>query len=82
MCGWGWGYGPYGGAGDPWGAVIGGAVSLLFLVGLIVLAIWAIRSFTRRPAGDDPAMQVLRRRLAAGEIDQADFEKTRQLLQS
>jgi putative membrane protein len=81
MCG-GFGYGPYGGVDDVWGSVISGVVSLLFLAGLIVLVIWAIRAFTRPPAGADTAMEVLRRRLAAGEISQEDFDKTRRLLQS
>lgn len=80
MCG-GFGYGQYGGIGDPWGAVISGVVTLLFFGGLIALAIWAVRSFSRRPAGDDSAMQVLRRRLAAGEIPQEEFEKIRKALQ-
>lgn len=81
MCG-GFGYGPYGGVGDVWVSVIGGIVSLLFLAGLIVLVIWAVRSFTRPAAGSDTAMEVLRRRLAAGEISQDEFDKTRRILQS
>jgi putative membrane protein len=80
MCG-GFGYGPYG-IGDPWGAAISGVVTLLFWGGLIALAIWAIRSFSRRPTGRDSAMEVLRRRFAAGEMSQEDFETTRRLLET
>jgi putative membrane protein len=80
ICG-GFGYGPYGGFGDPWGAVISIVVTLLFFGGLIALAIWAVRSFTRRPTGADSAMEVLRRRLAAGEIPREEYEKIRKALQ-
>ncbi len=80
MCG-GFGYGSYGGIGDPWGAVISGVVTLLFFGGLIALVIWAVRSFSRRPAEADSAMEVLRRRLATGEIVQEEFDKIRKVLQ-
>lgn len=49
-----------------WGVVIG-------------LAAWVIRSMGRS-TGDD-AMSVLRKRLAAGEISQDEYEKTKRLLQ-
>ncbi|MDQ6880113.1 MAG: SHOCT domain-containing protein [Candidatus Dormibacteraeota bacterium] len=55
-------------------------VMALFWGGIIVLAIFAIRAFTG-PKGNDQAMNILRRRLASGEISQDDFEKTRKALQ-
>ena len=53
---------------------------VLFWGGIIVLAVFAIRAFTR-PKGNDQAMDLLRRRLAGGEISQDEFEKTRKALQ-
>jgi putative membrane protein len=69
----------YGGTGWIWMTVM----MVVFWGGLIALAVWAIRAFgpPRGGAGDD-AMQTLRRRLAAGEITQEEFERTRRLLQS
>lgn len=54
---------------------------LLVWGGLIVLAVWAVRSFGR-PAGSDrreerstDAMAILEERFARGEIDQEEFER-------
>ena len=80
MCN-GFGYGPYG-FGDPWSAAINGVFTLLVFGGLIALAVWAIRSWTRRPESSDRAVEILRRRLAAGEISQEDFEKTLRLIKA
>jgi uncharacterized membrane protein len=44
------------------------------------LAVWLARSLGPMSAGDD-AMSALRGRLAAGEINQDEFEKTKGLLQ-
>jgi putative membrane protein len=52
---------------------------LVFWGGVIGVAVWAIRSGlgSRRETATD----VLRRRLAAGDISQEDFEKTKRILQ-
>jgi uncharacterized membrane protein len=68
---WGWNY--Y----DGW-AWIGMTAVLLLLV---VLAIGMIGAFRGPRQESDSAMAVLRRRLAAGEISQEDFEKTKKFLQ-
>lgn len=54
---------------------------LVFWGGLILLGVWAIRSFGR-PAGSDrpeerslDAMTILEERFARGEIDQEEFEQ-------
>jgi uncharacterized membrane protein len=47
---------------------------------IIVLAVFAIRAFTS-PRSGDQAMDLLRRRLAAGEITPEEFDKTRKALQ-
>ena len=54
---------------------------LLFWGGLIALAVWAIRSFAVN-RNIDPALEVLRRRLAAGEITQDEYEKTKRALEA
>ena len=69
-----WGY--YGG----WSWLFMAATMLLFWGGLGALIVFAIRAFTG-PRGGDQAMDVLRRRLASGEISQEEFEKTRRALQ-
>jgi putative membrane protein len=56
-----------------------GMMTLLW-AGIIVLAVFAIRAFTG-PKGNDQALDVLRRRLAGGEISQDEFERTRKALQ-
>jgi uncharacterized membrane protein len=54
---------------------------LLFWGGVIVLAIWCVRAFAGNRGSGDPAIATLRRRLAAGEITQDEFEKTKHILQ-
>jgi putative membrane protein len=69
-----------------WGYFDGGnwlwmaGMMVLFWGGIIVLAVFAIRAFTGTKSNDQ-AMDVLRRRLAGGEITQDEFEKTRKALQ-
>ena len=52
---------------------------VIFWGALIALAVYAIRVFSRSRQED--AMDILRRRLAAGEISEEDFEKTKRSLQ-
>jgi putative membrane protein len=68
-------YYPTGGFGAFWMAV----VMLLFWGGLIALGVFAIRALASHPRGDG-ALEVLRRRLAAGEITAEEFEKTKKAL--
>lgn len=55
---------------------------LMFLFSgfVIVLAVWAVRSFARRPQVGDSAIDALRMRLASGEITYEEFERTRKAL--
>lgn len=63
-----------------WGWIWMTLAMLVFWGGLIAVAIWVVRAgFGSRRDGD--AVDVLRRRLAAGEISQDDFEKTKRILQ-
>lgn len=73
-----------GGYGWPWGLLWLG-VAVLFWGGLIALLIWAIvaANGSRRRSNAPPpdtAMQVLKRRLASGEISQEEYERIRRLL--
>jgi putative membrane protein len=52
---------------------------ILFWGGVIALAAWLIRSLGR---SSNDAMAILRKRLAAGEITQDEYEKTKRALQS
>jgi uncharacterized membrane protein len=52
---------------------------VLFWGGILVLAVVAIRAISG-PKGNDEAQDILRRRLAGGEINQDEFEKTRKAL--
>ena len=69
-----------------WGYFDGGnwlwmaGMMVLFWGGIIVLAVYAVRAFAG-PKGNDQALDLLRRRLAGGEITQDEFEKTRKALQ-
>jgi putative membrane protein len=67
----------------PWMWLVGTLMMLLFWGGLIVLIVWAVRQFTpgQRPSAEDPTA-ILRRRLAAGEITQEQFEQARRALHS
>ena len=76
----------YDGSGAGWSWLWMTLMMVVFVGGLIAVAVWAIRAIRAIRAGmgssrDGDAMDVLRRRLAAGEISQEDFEKTRGLLQ-
>ena len=65
----------------PGAMMLSGLMMLLFWGGLIVLVVWAVRQFAGRPANEDPTA-ILKRRLAAGEISQEQYEQARKALQS
>ena len=69
MTGWGWG----------WMSLW--SVFVIVLIALLVAV--ALRGLTtsRFPTTSDSAMAVLRRRYAAGEIDEAEFQKRRAALE-
>lgn len=67
--------------------ILGLLAFLLFWGGLIVLAVWAIRSFAMRPpaiTGPPPStpLEILQRRLAAGEITPDEYQKIRTALEN
>lgn len=57
-----------------------GGMMLLFWGGLMVLAVFAFRAVTGPKQTGDAALDVLRRRLAAGEITPEEFDKTKKSL--
>jgi putative membrane protein len=62
--------------------ILGSLMMVLFWGGLVLLVVWAIRAFGgRREGGSDNAVEVLKRRFAAGEITQDEFAKTRRVLE-
>jgi putative membrane protein len=70
----------YWGCGWPWPGLIWLVLALLFWAGLIGLLVWAVRSSAGPRHSPDRAAEVLRRRLAAGEISQEEYERIRRLL--
>jgi putative membrane protein len=66
--------------GWPWPGLIWLVLALLFWAGLIGLLVWAVRSSAGSRHSPDRAAEVLRRRLAAGEISQEEYERIRRLL--
>jgi putative membrane protein len=59
------------------GMWLGVVLMVLFWVGVIALAVWAVRTLfpARRQSESDTALEVLRRRYAAGEISAAEYEQ-------
>ena len=73
----------YWGAGGGWGMWIAGILMmLLFWGGIAALIVFLVRSFSgARGSSGDTAMEVLRRRLASGEITTDEYERIRKTLQ-
>lgn len=82
-----WGWGGSGGYGWPWPGLIWLVAFLLFWGGLIALLVWAIRlsAASRRDARDnrdtrENSDEILKRRLASGEISEEEYERIRRIL--
>jgi uncharacterized membrane protein len=68
---------------SPWMWILGSLTMIIVIGGTILLVVWALRVVAGpRPDSPGSALDVLKRRLAAGEITQDEFEKTRRLLES
>ena len=70
-----WYYGAEG-----WNWVWMAATMVLIWGGVIVLAVWAIRALAAPRQTGDQAIDVLRKRLASGEITSEEFERTKKAL--
>ena len=70
------------GYGDGWMWVLGTVMMVLFWGGIVVLAVWALRSFSGGPrGGQEGPVDILKRRLASGEITEAEYEQSRKAVQ-
>jgi len=67
-----YGFGMYGG----W-CILGIGMMVLFWIAIILLVIWVVRSLFPRQmrSGHDQALETLRQRYAAGEINAAEYEQ-------
>ncbi len=79
-----WGYGSWGGMGG-WGMALGVLAMLAFWValiaGVVLLVRWAAGQGAASPAtGTEDPVAILKRRYAAGEIDQATYERMKDQL--
>jgi putative membrane protein len=69
----------YYGSGGGWSWLWMTLMMVVFWGGLLAVVVWAIRSGLG--SRQNHPVDVLRRRLAAGEISQDDYEKTKRILQ-
>ena len=72
------------GYGGGWGMMgwFGGITMVLFWVALILLIVWLVRATfpASRRNDSDAALDLLRRRFAAGEISEVEYEQARCVL--
>jgi putative membrane protein len=70
------GYGGFGGLGFGMG-LFGGIMMLLFWAAIILLVVLVVRSVfpSQRQSEPESAVEILKRRYAAGEISQAEYEQ-------
>lgn len=75
----GYGFGPMGGLGL---GFFGGILMVVFWVAIVLLVVWAVRTAFSGQQKDahDRAVEILKRRYAAGEISQAEYEQARKAL--
>ncbi len=66
--------------GWPWPGLIWLGAVLLFWACLLAALVWAVRASATSKRGSDGALDVLRRRLASGEIAPEEYEHIRQIL--
>lgn len=74
--------GYYYGWGAPiWMWVAGTLMMLFFWGGLAALVVWVVKTVTSPHEAPSSAEEILKRRLAAGQITDEDYERTRRALQ-
>jgi putative membrane protein len=63
--------------------LIGMSMMVIFWIAILLLVIWAVRSLfpQQRRSGQDEALEILRKRYAAGELNAAEFEQARARLE-
>jgi uncharacterized membrane protein len=62
--------------------LLGGGLLLLVWIAVALVVVWTARALFpgERRSDPDPALKILRRRYAAGEISQAEYEDTGRIL--
>jgi uncharacterized membrane protein len=75
-----WSAGAWGSFGWPWLGLLWLVIFLLFWGCLLALLIWAVRSTAGTRHTHDTPSEVLRRRLAAGEISEEEYERIQSVL--
>jgi uncharacterized membrane protein len=67
-----------------WMSLLGWSTMLLFWIGVILLTVWIVRSMVGRDRRSeaDITKDVLRRRYAAGEISEAEYQQALRTLGS
>jgi len=62
--------------------LVGGIVMLLVFVAVVLLVVWAVRAVmpSRHGVVGETPLGILKRRYAAGEINQAEFDQARRVL--
>ena len=78
-------YGPYGPGPWNWGWMVGGWIMMLLFWAVIIAGIVVLVRALSRPSvsaqpGPDSALEILRRRYAAGEISKEQFEEMKHTL--
>ncbi len=64
-----------------WMWIVMGVLMVIVIGALIALVVVAIRAVTGARSGSSNALEMLKRRLAAGEITHDEYEKTRRILE-
>jgi uncharacterized membrane protein len=76
-----WSAGAWGSFGWPWPGIVWLIAFLLFWGGLLALLIWAVRlSVSSRRDSRESSEEILRRRLASGDISPEEYERIRGML--
>jgi putative membrane protein len=71
-----------------WGMMLFSVLlTLAFWAGLVAVVVWAVRTLvgarsrSSQPSQGDQPLEILRRRFAAGEISQEEYERARRALE-
>jgi len=68
--------------GAGWMGLFGPLMMVVFWGGVILLFVWAVKALSGPRSGvHDNALDILKRRLASGEINQDQYEQARRALQ-
>jgi uncharacterized membrane protein len=66
---------------SPWMWILGSLMMVIVIGALILLVVWAVKIVGRPSPASNTPLDVLKRRLAAGEITHDEYENTRRLIE-